>query len=71
MTESTSSYDQTWVAVAESGTVGSILREGDAFSVRLRDEDALRGPFDSLEAAKSALTALLGPGADRPEFREH
>ncbi|HET8958472.1 hypothetical protein EV141_0454 [Microcella putealis] len=71
MTDTTKDYDQTWVAVAESGAVGSILRDGDDYSVRLRDEDALRGPFDSLEAAKSALTALLGPGADRPDFREH
>lgn len=63
--------EQTWVALGEAGAVGSILREGDLYSVRLRDEDALRGPFDSLEAAKSALTALLGPGAERPEFREH
>lgn len=71
MADAAENYDQTWVAIAESGTVGSILRSGDEFSIRLRDEDALRGPFDSLDAAKSALTALLGPGADRPEFREH
>lgn len=64
-------YDQSWVATGSAGTVGSILRTGDAFSVRLRDEESLRGPFESLDAAKSALTALLGPGAERPEFREH
>ena len=65
-------YDQSWVATGSAGTVGSILRHGGEFSIRVAGkDDDLRGPFDSLDAAKSALTASLGPGADRPEFREH
>lgn len=64
-------YDQSWVATGSAGTVGSILRHGDEFSIRVAGKDELRGPFDSLDAAKGALTASLGAGADRPEFREH
>lgn len=62
---------QTWVAAGPAGTVGSIHRDGERYAVRLRADDDERGPFDSLEAAKRALHAALGPGADRPEFREH
>lgn len=62
---------QTWVAAGPAGTVGSIHRDGESFVVRVRADDDERGPFDSLEAAKRALHAALGPGADRPEFREH
>jgi len=62
---------QTWVAAGPAGTVGWIHREGERFTVRLRADDDARGPFGSLEAAKGALHAALGPGADRPEFREH
>ncbi|MGY6496924.1 MAG: methyltransferase [Microcella sp.] len=70
MTEHTV-YDQSWVATGSAGTVGSILRYGDDYSIRLRGDESLRGPYGSLDAAKGALTAALGPGADRPEFREH
>lgn len=62
---------QTWVAAGPAGTVGSIHREKQSFVVRLRADDDVRGPFDTLEAAKRALHAALGPGADRPEFHEH
>jgi hypothetical protein len=62
---------QTWVAAGPAGTVGSIHRAGDEFTVRLHGEDSERGPYESLEAAKRALHAALGPGADRPEFSEH
>lgn len=62
---------QTWVAAGPAGTVGSIHREGDRFTVRLRSDDEVRGPYGTLEAAKRALHAALGPGAERPEFHEH
>jgi hypothetical protein len=64
-------FDQSWVAMGSAGAVGSILRHGGQFSVRVSREGALRGPYGTLDAAKGALTAALGPGADRPEFREH
>lgn len=64
-------YDQSWVATGSAGAVGSILRTGDEFSIRIAGTGTLRGPYGSLDAAKDALTASLGPGAERPEFREH
>ncbi|WP_168915421.1 methyltransferase [Microcella flavibacter] len=70
MSTSTTAH-QTWVALGPAGAAGSIHRDGDRFTVRLRSETAERGPFDSLEVAKQALHAALGPGADRPEFHEH
>ncbi len=70
MSMSTTAH-QTWVALGPAGAAGSIHRHGDRFSVRLRSSSEERGPFDSLEVAKQALHAALGPGADRPEFREH
>ncbi len=63
--------EQTWVAAGPAGTVGSIHRTGEAFHVRLRGDAEARGPFDSLDVAKRALHAALGPGAERPDFREH
>lgn len=63
--------EQTWVASGPAGTVGSIHRVGGSFHVRLWGDDLVRGPFDRLDVAQRALHAALGPGADRPEFREH
>ncbi|MFP5290007.1 MAG: methyltransferase [Actinomycetes bacterium] len=62
---------QTWVAAGPAGTVGSIHRDGEGFLVRVRMESEARGPYPTLEAAKRALHATLGPGAERPDFREH
>ena len=70
MSMSTTAH-QTWVALGPAGVSGSIHREGDRFTVRLRSDGVERGPFDSLAVANQALHAALGPGADRPEFREH
>ena len=62
---------QTWAAHGPAGAVGSIQRRGDDFYVSLRKEDARRGPYASLDVAKRALHAALGPGAERPRFTEH
>lgn len=61
----------TWVARGSAGTVGTIHRAEPGFRVRLLGDDAERGPFATLETAKSALHAALGPGAERPEFSAH
>jgi hypothetical protein len=70
-TRSTASADQRWVAFGPAGAVGTILREGSEYRVRMLRGDTERGPFPSLEIAKSAVHASLGAGAERPEFREH
>jgi hypothetical protein len=62
---------QNWNALGPAGSVGSVYRDGNEFHVRLRDAADTRGPYATLEAAKRALHAALGPGSDRPEFREH
>jgi hypothetical protein len=62
---------KTWVASGPSGTVGSILRTGDGFSIRVGTATEYRGDFPTLDVAKSALHAALGPGVDRPDFIEH
>lgn len=61
----------TWVAIGPAGAVGSIHRAADGFEV-----EALRTPtggraYPSLESAKGAVHAALGPLAARPEFRAH
>ncbi len=61
----------TWVARGGAGTVGTIHRDAPGFHVRLIGDDTTRGPFATLEVAKSALHAALGPGAERPEFTGH
>ena len=61
----------TWVARGSAGAVGTIHRDEPGFSVRLFSDDAARGPFATLDIAKSALHAALGPGAERPEFSAH
>jgi len=62
---------QTWAAHGPAGAVGSVQRSGDDFYVSMPGEDAPRGPYDTLDAAKRALHAALGPGAERPQFTEH
>ncbi len=62
---------QSWVASGSAGAVGSIHRVDAGFIVRLLAEHQARGPYPSLDVAKSALHSALGPGADRPEFIEH
>jgi len=64
---------QRWVAFGPTGAIGSILRGDAGYTVRLiEDPDAQdRGIFETLEVAKSALHAAMGPGSDWPEFREH
>jgi hypothetical protein len=68
---STNDSTTTWVARGSAGTVGTIYRDEPGFRVRLVGDDTARGPFATLEVAKSALHAALGPGADRPEFSAH
>lgn len=62
---------QTWVALGPAGAVGSVSRIGEEFTFRLLSDDVARGSYPTLEIAKSALVAALGPGAEWPEFREH
>lgn len=64
--------DQRWVAFGPTGAVGSILRSTKGFVVQMIREDADRGVvYPSLDAAKGALHRRMGPGSERPEFREH
>jgi len=67
----TTQNEQTWVAQGPAGVVGSIHRSSRGFHVRLRSNADERGPYDTLEVAKRALTAALGPGVGRPSFIEH
>jgi len=61
----------TWVAVGPAGAVGSIRRASDGFHVELYGRTARGGTYPSLESAKGAVHAALGPLADRPEFHAH
>ena len=70
MSDNTVIY-QNWVAFGPAGAVGSIHRIDDGFIFRLLGDKEPRGPYPSLEVAKSALHAALLPGSDWPEFREH
>jgi len=64
-------HGRTWVAVGAAGAVGSIHRTGDGFAIRLNTDSGYHGSYPTLEVAKSAVHAALGPSAERPEFREH
>lgn len=68
---SASTETTTWVARGGAGTVGTIHRDDRGYRVRLASAADERGPFGSLEVAKRALHAALGPGAERPEFVGH
>uniref|UniRef100_A0A942Y8U0 Methyltransferase n=1 Tax=Neobacillus citreus TaxID=2833578 RepID=A0A942Y8U0_9BACI len=61
----------TWVAVGPAGAVGSIHRAADGFRVELYGRRPAGGTYPSLESAKGAVHAALGPLAARPEFRAH
>lgn len=63
--------NKTWVASGPAGAVGSIHRTSDGFAIRVGREADYHGDFPTLDVAKSALHAALGPGVDRPEFTEH
>lgn len=71
MSSSTSTTSPTWVAFGPAGVVGSIHRTDDGFAIRMSSEGAYHGAFPTLDIAKSAVHAALGPGVDRPEFSEH
>lgn len=60
-----------WVAFGPAGAIGSIHKTADGFVVRLLNGEGPDVVYPTLEVAKGALHASLGPGADRPEFREH
>ena len=62
---------KTWVAFGAAGALGTIQRDENGFAVKLLDDAGVRGVYPSLDVAKSALYALLMPGTDWPEFREH
>ncbi|MBF4607115.1 methyltransferase [Curtobacterium sp. VKM Ac-1393] len=61
----------TWVAIGPAGAVGSIHRDADGFQVELYGRGRSGGRYPSLESAKGAVHAALGPLAARPEFRAH
>jgi hypothetical protein len=70
MTHTTDGTD-TWVAVGPVGAVGTIHRADSGFRVEVFGHDARSGVYPTLDSAKSAVHAALGPLADRPEFRAH
>lgn len=67
----TSTTQHTWVALGPAGTTGWITRDGQGYTFTLVNDRAERGSYPTLDVAKSALHASLGPGADWPEFSEH
>ena len=70
MSDSTVIY-QNWVAYGPAGASGSVHRIDEGFTFRLLGDTEPRGVYPSLDVAKSALHAALGPGAEWPDFREH
>ena len=67
----TTTAGRTWVARGPAGTVGSVHRGTEGFTVRRAGRSEATGPYPTLAVAKSALFASLGPGAEYPEFHEH
>ncbi len=63
--------EKTWVAFGPVGAIGTIRRSEEGYAVRMLDDSAHRGVYESLDVAKSALYAAMLPGSDWPEFREH
>ena len=63
--------EKTWVAFGPVGAIGTIHRSEKGYAVRLLDDSANRGVYETLDVAKSALYAAMLPGSDWPEFREH
>jgi hypothetical protein len=62
---------ETWVAVGPAGAVGSVHHDDVGFRIELYGTRARSGVYPTLESAKRAVHAALGPGADRPEFHAH
>lgn len=65
------STQQRWIAFGPSGATGTIQHTAEGYTVRLLNDDSVRGIYPSLEVAKSALHASMAPGSEWPEFREH
>jgi hypothetical protein len=63
--------NETWVAVGPAGAVGSIHRSDGGFRIEAFGRHARSGVFPSLESAKRAVHASMGPLADRPDFHAH
>ncbi|PZE25618.1 MULTISPECIES: methyltransferase [unclassified Curtobacterium] len=61
----------TWVAIGPAGAVGSIHRTEAGFRVALYGREDRHASYPTLESAKRAVHAALGPLAERPEFRAH
>lgn len=61
----------TWVAVGPAGAVGSVHHDEAGFRIELYGTRARTAVYPTLESAKRAVHAALGPGAERPEFRAH
>ncbi|MFZ7088208.1 methyltransferase [Curtobacterium sp. RRHDQ10] len=70
MTETGPTTD-TWVAVGPAGAVGSVHRVESGYRVELYGTRARTAVYPTLESARRAVHAALGPGAERPEFRAH
>jgi len=69
--DATGELGTTWVAFGPAGAVGSVHRVEGGFTFKLLSDDAHRPVYPSLDVAKSALHAALGPGEEWPDFREH
>ncbi|MGA1812014.1 methyltransferase [Frondihabitans sp. 4ASC-45] len=69
--DTVTTMQSTWVASGPAGAVGSIHRTGEGFAIRVGREADYHGAYPTLDVAKRAIHAALGPGADRPEFTEH
>jgi hypothetical protein len=67
----TSAKTRTWLAIGPAGTIGWISGAEDGFTFTLVNDREVRGPFPTLDVAKSALYSRLPPGTDWPEFSEH
>jgi hypothetical protein len=61
----------TWVAVGPAGAVGSIHRDEAEYRVDFYGREPHSASYPTLESAKRAIHAAMGPLADRPEFRAH
>jgi hypothetical protein len=61
----------TWVAIGPAGAVGSIRFVDAEYRVDMYGRSGRSGSYSTLDAAKRAVHAALGPLADRPEFRAH
>lgn len=60
-----------WVAYGQAGAVGTIRKDGEAYTVTMAGADDPVGSYDTMDVAKNALFSQLKPGTDWPEFREH